>query len=86
MRARRPVTAMSPLQFQKRMRLQEARRLCSARISTPQAPATAWVTATPRTSPAGLPGAPHASAAFVAHACLRFSVGALSSVLSSPVS
>ena len=50
------VTAMSPLQFQKRIRLQEARRLMLGEDLDAGASAVAWATLTPRTSPASTRG------------------------------
>ena len=44
------VTAMSPLQFQKQLRLQEARRLLLNETSTPQVLASGWATMTPHFS------------------------------------
>jgi len=44
------VTAMSPLQFQKKLRLQEARRLMLAKTWTQQARRIAWMITMPPTS------------------------------------
>jgi hypothetical protein len=44
------VTAMSPLRFQKQLRLQEAGASYSVKIWTPPVPATGWATTTPRNS------------------------------------
>jgi AraC-like DNA-binding protein len=50
------VTAMSPLQFQKRMRLQAARRLMLGEDLDATSAVTEWATATPRSSAASTRG------------------------------
>jgi AraC-like DNA-binding protein len=59
------VTAMSPLQFQKQVRLHEARRILLGESldAAPPAPATAWATTTPHSSAGSTSGcsdSPHA--------------------------
>ncbi len=52
----RAITAMSALQFQKQLRLQEARRLMLAEGLDAVSAITAWGTETLRTSPASISG------------------------------
>ena len=64
-----PVTTMSPIQFQKQIRLQEARLLLARTKATSRASATASVTTAPRSSAASTAASSASCPAKTADAC-----------------